>query len=120
MHCGRQCDYSITSSAVASNDGGIGKAKRFGALGECRAYVMALPPTANNHRVALRRSSKSSRSIPQPCEALIQDFRAFQSNCLFHCRWRLRTGILIIDIKDASDIPRIAELWFLALNAASR
>ena len=29
-----------------------------------------------------------------------------------------RTGILIIDIKDASDIPRIAEPWLLALNAS--
>jgi hypothetical protein len=29
-----------------------------------------------------------------------------------------RTGILIIDIKDAADIPRIAEPWFLALNAS--
>ena len=29
-----------------------------------------------------------------------------------------RTGILIMNINDASDIPRIAEPWFLALNAS--
>ncbi len=28
-----------------------------------------------------------------------------------------RTGILIMDIKEAAEIPRIAEPWFLALNA---
>jgi hypothetical protein len=29
-----------------------------------------------------------------------------------------RTGLLIMDITDASDIPRIAEPWFLALDAS--
>jgi hypothetical protein len=29
-----------------------------------------------------------------------------------------RTGLLIMDITDALDIPRIAEPWFLALNAS--
>ena len=29
-----------------------------------------------------------------------------------------RTGILIIDIADAAELPRIAEPWFLALNAS--
>jgi hypothetical protein len=29
-----------------------------------------------------------------------------------------RTGILIVDIKDASEIPGLSEPWFLALNAS--
>ena len=29
-----------------------------------------------------------------------------------------RTGILIMDITEPADIPRIAEPWFLALNAS--
>jgi hypothetical protein len=29
-----------------------------------------------------------------------------------------RTAILIVEMKDASDLPRIGESWFLALNAS--
>ena len=29
-----------------------------------------------------------------------------------------RTGFLFLDLKDSSEIPRIAEPWFLALDAA--
>jgi hypothetical protein len=28
-----------------------------------------------------------------------------------------RAGLLVVDVKDASEIPRLAEPWFLALNA---
>jgi hypothetical protein len=28
-----------------------------------------------------------------------------------------RGGILVVDMKDASDVPRLAEPWFLTLNA---
>jgi uncharacterized protein DUF3303 len=29
-----------------------------------------------------------------------------------------RTGIIVIDMKDAAELPAIAEPWFLALNAS--
>jgi hypothetical protein len=35
-----------------------------------------------------------------------------------HAEGGRRTGILIMDITAASDIPRIAEPWFLALEAS--
>jgi len=35
----------------------------------------------------------------------------------FYSENGLRTGMMIINMDDASDIPRIAEPWFLALSA---
>ncbi len=70
---------------------------------------VGMPVEAGN---ALALSGKLGETI----QAILAEIKA---EAAYFCDWNgQRTGFIIVDMQDASQIPAIAEPWFLALNAS--
>jgi len=69
----------------------------------------SMPVEAAN--VAIRNGS-----LPKTIQSILADLKP---EAAYFCDWNgMRTGIIVFDMQDVSQIPAIAEPWFLAFNAS--
>jgi hypothetical protein len=54
-------------------------------------------------------------TLPQTIESILSEIKP--ETCYFMAEHGERTGFIFFDLKDTSQIPSIAEPWFLAFNA---
>ena len=55
-------------------------------------------------------------SLPKTIQSILADLKP---EAAYFCDWDgMRTGFLVFDMTDVSQIPAVAEPWFLAFNAS--
>ena len=54
-------------------------------------------------------------SLPKTIQSILADLKP---EAAYFCEWNgMRTGFIVFDLQDVSQIPAVAEPWFLAFNA---
>ena len=70
---------------------------------------VSMPVEASN--AAMRNGS-----LPKTIQSILADLK---TEAAYFCDWDgMRTGFLVFDMTDVSQIPAVAEPWFLAFNAS--
>ena len=70
---------------------------------------VSMPVEASN--AAMRNGS-----LPKTIQSILADLKP---EAAYFCDWDgMRTGFLVFDMTDVSQIPAVAEPWFLAFNAS--
>jgi len=72
-------------------------------------FKISIPVEAGNRSIA-------DGSMPQTIQSILAEQKP--EAAYFVAEHGHRTGFLVMDVKSPSDIPAIAEPWFLAFNAA--
>ena len=55
-------------------------------------------------------------SLPKTIQSILADLKP---EAAYFCDWDgMRTGFIVFDMQDVSQIPAVAEPWFLAFNAS--
>lgn len=65
--------------------------------------------------VAAANAAIKSGALPKLIEQTVKSLKA--ESAYFYTECGKRTGLFVFDLKDSSQIPAIAEPWFMQLNA---
>ena len=73
-------------------------------------FLMKASMTVEAGNAAIRNGS-----LPKTIQSILADLKP---EAAYFCEWNgMRTGFIVFDLQDVSQIPAVAEPWFLAFNA---